>query len=555
MVTLLPHFLSMNHHEQEEIQDTINKVLAVLREQYVKAYWLALVKYLEMQSQPAPSAGFLLIQRPKYSCRSLKEGWIYKRGTNLKMWYKRYLVVRSDYVIDSYENEEDARNDVSHGKHYTKMNLCGYAIVEDPNEVAVAKRQLAANQIGVDVECFRKPKNFPLLTFGVYHNRRECKYFKTESPEEFRSWVTMFKRATVKSRALTWADWCHERAFPIAIRKTRWEFGKWGLWRFGGSEEEVICDLIVDELENDVTRLCAHLHGPVMVRDKLRKGILKTIDNMIVQSVRKAWESMKLNVMEERPRVEATLRSYMGPHFVKAKDFVSCKMKDAVVGILDPLLKEHVTPVLGAWVSNVLSPVFPMRKAIEESLQLFDEMMSKLADDPRNYVPDFEVFMRAWDKLHPSLQTIDSLKENSFSVKGHTPLLVSWELLWTFQELVFNMLDSALYTWRKSIEEGVDPIVLKEDIIQRFRHDSQLVSFKSYCHLMREMVMPSFETRIHPAAYPVLETLENLIPGHRQQFLDVREMFEEFYNEVIDKALQGAYPALDLFPKSVAMLQ
>jgi len=469
----------------------------------------------------------------------LKEGWIQKRGKSLKKWNKRYLVVRPDYVIDSFETEEEAHK--LNGKQLTPINLSGYSIVEDPNLLSNRLQERTAYELGADVQDIPKKRGFPVLTFEAYHSNRKCSYFKAENPEEFRTWVAMFKKAAWRVKSLTWKDWCHERAFNIAVRRTRWEFGKWALWKFGGTEVEVISDLIAEELQHDLTRLWGTFHGPLVVKIQLRKGVLKTVDSMIVESVKPAWEHMKHCIMEERPKVEATLRSYLGPHFTKAKEFVFNKMKEAVMGILEPVLQQYVNPYLASF-SSILHD--PLAKVIKESLLLFDEVANKLANNPRNACfSDMECLMRPLEKLYPVLELYHAY-DPSLASKGILPNFRPWEMLWVLQEYVHNLLDSAIYTWKKSIEEGSDPTSLKHDLIVKFKHDAKLMIWISYSNLMKEAILPPFVTRVQPAARGILESLVNLIPEHRQQFLDVSEMFEELYNGVFEDTLRGSFSAL-----------
>lgn len=84
--------------------------------------------------------------------------------------------------------------------------------------------------------------------------------------------------------------------------------------------------------------------------------ICKSIDSMVIVAVKPGWAGMRKAVEALRPEVEPKIRAGLEPIF-QAKRDVMDKMRSAVMSVIEPLLKEHVTPHLGKIVSIIKSPV------------------------------------------------------------------------------------------------------------------------------------------------------------------------------------------------------
>ncbi len=73
-------------------------------------------------------------------------------------------------------------------------------------------------------------------------------------------------------------------------------------------------------------------------------------------AVTPAWKAMEKAVHELRPTAESTLKEKLTPLF-DAQNEIMEKMKDGVMSIIDPLLKEKVSPHISKIVEIIQSPV------------------------------------------------------------------------------------------------------------------------------------------------------------------------------------------------------
>lgn len=528
----------MDAQLKNEIMDTIKKVITIFTKEYTKAYVLALVRLIKLESKKV-TIDWHLEKRPPHN-QPLKEGFLTKESVHLKKWNKRYFVFRPNYSVDYYDSEtlahdKDAKTGEEGKKKRATLNLSGYSVVEDPNQGALVRLKRLAEKMGIDFGNLPKPKEYPPLTFEVHHYRRPCYFLRAENKEEFDQWVAQFKTACWKARAFSWDDWCHQRAFPIALRKTRWEMGRWGYWGGQGSEEQMLTELISDELEYDIMgRIYYKLSGPWFVRNKMRNFTLATIDSMILGAVKPGWAAMQKAVKELRPIVEPKIRELTEPIF-KAENEIVGKMRESVMSVLEPLLKEHVTPHLGKIVGIIKSP---MREAYADAINIFDEKISgwKSNGEYEKSFRDLDYFSRSYWQLHPALKKVDEMYEPLWLLREIFSDIWPWGLIWKGHDSVYKHVDNAVYTWEQAmLKEKRDDLAEqhKRDVIIKYRHDTDIAVMRYYAKILRLIILPPFEAAVHPVTKHIIEPLANSIPEPLREFIDIKQMFEDLYKGIV----------------------
>jgi len=532
----------MDAQLKQEIADTIKKAVTIFTAQYTKAYLLAIVRMIKLESKKT-HIDWHLETRPKVD-KPLKEGYITKESVHLKKWNKRYFVFKPDYSIDYYDSDQLAHQLEEKGKEGKKrgtINLSGYYVIEDPNQGALVRLKRLAEKMGMDFSNLPKPKEYPPLTFEVHHARRPCYYLKCETKEEFDQWVAQFKTACWNARAFSWDDWCHQQAYPVALRKTRWEMGRWGWWGGQGSEEQLLAELIADELDYDIMgRLYYKLPGPWIVRNKLRNMALSTIDSMVLAAVKPAWAGLRKAAEALRPQVEPKIRDMVEPIF-KAENEIIATMRERVMSVLEPLLKEHVTPHLGKIVSIIKSP---MREAFAESCNLFDDKISKWTPnggEMEKSFRDLDYFAKSYWEMRDALKKTDDMYEPLWLLREIFSDIYPWGLIWKAHNLVYKHTDNAVYTWEQAMLKEKNPELaepIKRDVIIKYRHDTDIATNKYYAHILKKIVLPPFEAVVHPVAKHLIEPLADAIPQPLREFIDIKQMFEDLYKGILRDSIQ-----------------
>lgn len=532
---------------KREMEELIKAILKTFTIEYTKAYALALVAQLKEEAKAGEPTKWHLQERPPWN-RDYKEGYLMKEGGVRKNWKKRYFVVRPNYSIDYYETAEEAKKGEK-GKKRGTISLCGYRVIEDVNNGILNKLKKLAEKMGVDTSQLPKPKEYPPHTIELHHERRRCYFIQCENEEEFHQWAEQFKTCCWRAYGYTNEDPVHKCAFDEGIRKTRWELGRWGWWSWGGSEEQILSDLISDQIDWAVMgRIYSKITGPWSVRYAVRNQVLKAIDKAVSAAVKPAWLAMDKAVKELRTKIEPTIKEMVDP-IGKAEAEVIDKIKDAVMSQLEPLLKEHVTPHLSKIMDVIKSP---MNEGYEECFHIWEEHITKWEPkgasreeliksfDDLDWLPRSWRMWKATDKLSPMYDPL-------WALNVIFPDIYPWSTIWDGQDELRQRTDNAVYTWEERLlaaveKEGGDPKThaerLKGEVLEDFKKDAAKGVTRYYQAILKKIILPPFEALCVPACKLLLEPLDSAVPEPMKQFINIMKMFEEVYNGVIDDAIK-----------------
>jgi len=268
---------------------------------------------------------------------------------------------------------------------------------------------------------------------------------------------------------------------------------------------------------------------------------------MVLAGVTPAWKAMETTVNEIRPKIEPKIKEVVEP-IGKAKLEVMTKIKDGVMSILNPLLKEHVVPHLSKVVACIQSP---MVEAFDESYRLFDEeVVGKFApkdsvDENKKEFRSLDYFPHSW-KFYDVTRKTDVMYDPLWALNIIFDGIYPWSLIWNAHDLLREKMDNAIYTYEQKLLEaqGKEEKDMKgchektkAMVLDDFKHDGKIARVIYYRDIIKEIVMPPFNKVVFPAVETVLEPLTSAIPEPLQQFLDINEMFQRIVEGVIDDSI------------------
>jgi len=530
----------------DEIKNLIKSILATFTTSYVKQYALSLVKKIMDDASADPGPDWHLMERPPRTDTFL-EGWVEKEGGFFtKKMNKRYFVVRPDYFIDYFTSEDEAKKEK--GKKKGSISLCGYWVNEDANNGLLQRLTKLAEKMGVDLSGLPKPKQYPPNTMELHHSRRQAYYIHLEDTEEFKKWLQQMRTCAWRAYGFKNKDPVHTAAFHEAIRATRSKLGRWGWWSFGGTEEQVLSDLISDEIDWTVMgKVYSKLNGSWTVRNAIRTQVLKAIDKLVIAGVTPAWKAMSSAVEELRPKIEPKIKEVVEP-IGKAKLEVKTKIKDACMSIINPLLQEHVVPHLSKVVAVIQSP---MTEAFDESFKLWnEEVIGKFTpkdsvEENKKEFRNLDYFPHSW-KMYDITRKTDVMYDPLWALNVIFDGISPWSLIWKSHDVLREKMDNAIYTYEQKLLEaqgGEEKDIkgasekIRASVFEDFKHDAKIARVKWYRHIIKQIVMPPFNKVIFPATEAALDPLNSAIPDPMQQFLDINEMFESIVVGIIDDSI------------------
>jgi hypothetical protein len=358
----------------------------------------------------------------------------------------------------------------------------------------------------------------------------------------------MFKTCCRRAWGLKNQESVHVKAFHRAVRETRWSLGRWGWWTYGGSEEQILTDIITDEIEyNTLGKVYSKITGPWMVRNTVRNTVLKTIDTLVSAGVGPAWKAMSAAVEELRPKIEPVIKTLIDP-LGNAKKEIHDKIKEAVMGALEPLLEKHVNPHVGKIVEIIKSPVI---NAYEESGRIFEGGVKEFGEtadlkDTSTGFRKLDWVSRSYWTMRPATEKLDIMYEPLWILREIFSDIYPWSMIWNAQDGIRQTTDNAIYTFetklRTTVEKepeagkGAIDSALQETLAQ-FRNDADIQTNEMYMTILKAIIMPPFNAVANPVAKALLDPLDSAIPDAMKQFIDIGDEFQKLLEGIIDACI------------------
>jgi hypothetical protein len=335
------------------------------------------------------------------------------------------------------------------------------------------------------------------------------------------------------------------KAFGEAIKRTRWELGRWGYWSYGGSEEQILSDLISDQLEWAVMgRVYSKIVGPWIIRSKIRKQVLKMLDTAIGAAVKPAWAAMEKAVEELKPKVEPALTE-LGTQIGEVEAKLQKEITDAVMSILNPLLAEHVTPHLGNIFAVIRSP---MKEAFDEAYRIWNEKIDKAEikgtaeEMKKGPFRELDYVARSW-AIYDATRKLDPMYDPLWALNVVFKDIWPYWSIWRGQDTIRAVTDDAIYTFEQKLLESEsaasDKDKIKAEVFADFQHDATLHTLKWYAAVFKKIIMPPLRGVVNPAVKEILSPINDAVPDPVKQFINVHKMFAEILNKLVDEIIMS----------------
>ncbi|KYQ90725.1 pleckstrin (PH) domain-containing protein [Tieghemostelium lacteum] len=531
----------MDGQLKQEIQDLITKVLTIFTTEYTTNYTLGIVNKVKEDSKKAPSPYKLLTRPDDAKDKSdIYKGYLTKEGGFRKSWKKRYFVIRHDYSIDYYVDENECNKANNSGKKKGTINLCGYKVNKDPNKSTLERLRKVCSKMGMDQNNMPKGKEYPPHTVELYHPNRRSYYITAGSSEDCKAWRKKFKKACRNAYGFKNRDPIHVEAFGVAVRNTRWALGRWGWWSWGGSEIQVLTDVITDELEYDlIGRVLGKLpSAPYAIRDFLRRNVMKSIDGIVSSSVSPAWMGMDKTVTSVRPIAEPKIKDSVDPIF-KVENEINQKMREGLMSVVEPVIKEHVVPHAHKIIKMVRKPI---QSGFHKSHEIWEE--SAKTYDGNGSTPSSFHFLDylIWGQMAPARKKIVELQKDLDTLSVVFPDISGFWITYDIKEKITNVAHDASYTFEhlSCTDEAHDVTKAREETLQRHSYDIEIHYIEQIQYTVRAVVKEPLLKIVNPLCSGVISSLGSIVPDPLKDFVNINEMFDKFIDDMINDVTKSA---------------
>jgi len=416
------------------------------------------------------------------------------------------------------------------------INLSGYRVEDDPNKSTLGRIMKLAEKMGIDVSAIPKPKEYPPFTIELYHSNRRCYYIQASSPEEFKEWCEMFRICCRKSFGYKNKEEVHVKAFPIAVRNTRWSLGRWGIgFGYGGSEVQILADLIGDEIEYDILgRALGKLpNTPWFVRNWMRNSMMKVIDGIVTSAVNPAWIGMDKTVSELRPTIEPKIKNEIDP-IVKIQNDIQNKMKEALMSIIEPALQKHAAPHLLKLANSIKNPI---ESGFGETIKVFKEKTNLYkGDGSPNSFSTYRAYPNSYYIMNPAKQKISDMYQLLDPLHNIFSSFSAYWICYDIKEELVNMAYNGTYTFEKAVNGGMGTAEANSETLEKYLHDTQVGSMIQMQYTIREVVKPTLMKVIDPLCKPIVSNMANMIPSSFKDLININEMYQQLIDDVINES-------------------
>jgi len=533
--------MGINASSRKEIEDCIKDTIKIFTKEYIKWTAIFMVEKFKMEAK-ATTWPFLLDQRPDAIRETHKTGWLMKEGAVRKNWKKRYFIVKPDYSVEYYEKEEDAA--LPKPKPKGTMTLQGYWVNTNPNGELIKRLENVAKKMGINTDDIPKPKEYPPFTLEIHHWRRRSYYITCENQEEFNAWTRMFQECCWENKGLKNQEWVHVQAFNKSVWETRWQLDRWGWWSYGGNEEQILSDLIADQVEWAVMGpIWCKLSGPYIIRNQISKKIQSAIDTAVGAAVKPAWTAMAKAAEELKPVIEPVLKD-VGTALGETENKIKQAIKDAILPIVNPPMDEHVKP----HVEKILGLLKdPMETAFAGSIEVWEKMSSDYEKEVKKDKEGFKSYTYPVNKpLYYTWTAKDQLQEcydPLWLLNIIFPQIWPWSVIYEGKRHIDKGIDSACWSYYNRMNEkfeGDETAVdkhhteIRGEISTQLKEDAKIWKMLWYNKALKLIIMPALMKIINPLTSAALTPIESMIPDPMKQLLNIKSLFDEIINELVD---------------------
>lgn len=530
----------LDESRRQEITNLAKAMLETFSVQYVLGYKTALVQKVIEDKQAEPPEFWELPDRPP-NTEPIRTGYLVKRGEVVKNWKKRWFVVRHDYVVEYYESQEKWK---AGAKPKGRVLLSGFQVEMDPNSFAKKWQEEFQKQLNID-EPVADKKDFKPFTIELYHPSRRCWYMVCENEEEFKSWGETFKSVCWRSPMLANDDPVAQAAFEHAVRETRWALGRWGWWGYGGTEEDILSDMVSEHINYAVLGgVWSSIDGAPKIRCMLRETAEKTVAGIIRGLVGPAWKAVAASIVTLRPKLEEGIKSQIGP-VIDAQQSITGQARDKTMDKLQPALGEHVYPHVSKIGADIL--VKPLVKGfgllIKSWETKIDEVAAAGTGDVDALSRDLKRWATSWWSINEAYYAVREI-QGPLSLLGKiTSGVDTWGLIYDLEQQMEKLLDNAMYDFETQLREKASAADARAKTLEKLKKDCVHAVNNALIRIPFDIVMPVLNEHILGPFCELIKPIEDLIPGPLKDFVSVTKCLENYVTDSVRTVIESVVTA------------
>ncbi|KAH0503534.1 Protein Niban [Microtus ochrogaster] len=523
---------------------------------YSRQYSVAFCSHVrsEVEQQRDPTSQFLKTKPPLEPGTVLYEAELSQFAEDIRKWKDRYIVVKNDFAVESYENKEAYQRGAvpksrilpAGGKVLTSEEE--YNLLSDkhfPDPIASSEKNSQPFVV--------LPKAFPVYLWQPYlrhgyfcfHEAAEQQKFSTLLNDCIRHLNHDYMKQTT----------FEAQAFLEAVQFFRQEKGHYGSWEMIiGDEVQVLSNLVMEELLPTLqTDLLPKLKGKKNDRKRAWFGLLEEAYGLVQHQVSEGLSALKEECRALTKGLEGTIRSDMD-QIVNSKNFLTGKIRAMVAQPAEKSCGESVQPFLASILEEVMGPV---SSGFSEVRALFEREVGELSQsfhatqDSVQLKECLDLLMKLpldSVKMEPCYTKVTLLPERLLDLQSrfrfpHVDLVVQrtqnymQELMenavFTFEQLLSPHLQGEASKTAATIEK------VKLRVLKQYDYDSSTIRKKIFQEALIQITLPTLQKALASTCKPELQKYEQFIFADHTNMIHVENVYEEIlYQILLDETLK-----------------
>lgn len=518
---------------------------------YSRQYSVAFCNHVrsEVEQQRDFTSQILKTKPPLEPGTVLYEAELSQFAEDIKKWKERYIVVKNDFAVESYENKEAYQRGAA---PKSRILPAGGKVVTSEEEYNLLSDRhfpdpIASNEKENAQPLVVLPKDFPVFLWQPFLRHGYFCFAEAADQKKFSTLLSdcirhlnhdYIKQTTFEAQA-----------FLEAVQFFRQEKGHYGSWEmFTGDEIQILSNLVMEELLPTLqTDLLPKMKGKKNDRKRAWFALLEEAYNLVQHQVSEGLSALKEECRTLTKGLEGTIRSDMD-QIVNSKNFLIGKIKAMVAQPAERSCAESVQPFLASILEELMGPV---SSGFSEVRSLFEKEVDELSQnfqttknsaqlkenlDRLRHLPLDSV------KMEPCYSKVNLLQERLQDLKSrfrfpHVDLVVQ-----RTQNYMQELMENAVFTFEQLLSPhlqgeasktavAIEKVKLR--VLKQYDYDSSTIRKKIFQEALVQITLPTVQKALASTCKPELQKYEQFIFADHTNMIHVGNVYEEILHQIL----------------------
>uniref|UniRef100_A0A0K8S088 Protein Niban-like n=1 Tax=Crotalus horridus TaxID=35024 RepID=A0A0K8S088_CROHD len=544
------------------------KTEAVIRNfspHYKRQYAVSFCKQIqnELEHNRDLQSQFLKTKPPGSSSMVLYEGEVSHFAEDLKKWKERYIVIKNNYSMESFESKEAFQKGVS--SKTCIFPVGGKVLITGEEYNSLSDKHFPEPNGSSEKENTQAfvvpPKEFPVYLWQPFLKHSYYCFPDSEAQKQFSTMLNdcirhlnhdPFKQPSFE-----------DQAFLEAVQFFRQEKGHYGMSEMIiGNENQILSNLVMEELLSSLqSMVLPKMKGKRNDRKRAWFGILEETYHLVHDQVSDGLHALKEECKEVTLGLEGTIRSNTD-QIVTSKEFLAAKIKGSIAEPIQICCSESIQPFLASVLEELMGPV---SSGFTEVCLLFEKEVNAISqtfqatNDVATLNENVNHLMNlphSSVKMEPCYLKVNFLQEQLQDLKTRFKFHNIDLVIQRTHNVMQEILENAVYTFEQllglnhskditTMATAIEKVKLR--VLKQYDYDSSTIRKRIFQEILVQITLPTLQRTLASTCKPMLQEYEQYIFAEYNSVIQVENVYEEIlFQTLLDESLKVIKEAVHL---------